>query len=120
MYSISQILVFKYFQVVVFMLTVPFILGHPGSGKECTLVRSPTDTGQCFLEPECNQVCNTTNEQQCTTENRQECNTVNEQKCTTEQKQQCTNVPEQKCSNVNEQQCKTVNREECTQVSTRI
>ena len=74
------------------------------------------DTGLCFLEPVCNTVCNTVNEQQCRTENRQQCSTVNEQQCSIEQREQCSNVPEERCQVVNEQQCNTVNRQQCDQV----
>ena len=101
----------------VFILTLQCALGLPEPGKDCTLVRSPTDTGKCFLEPECNEVCNTVNDQECKTENRRKCNTVNEQQCRTEQKQECTNVPEEKCSTVTDQECETVNKQKCSQVN---
>ena len=80
------------------------------------LIHRFLNTGLCFLEPECNTVCNTVNEQQCRTENRQQCSTVNEQQCSIEQREQCSNVPEERCQVVNEQQCKTVNRQQCKQV----
>ena len=105
--------------MVIFILTIHWTFGLPDpgkAGKQCTLIRSPTDTGLCFLEPECNTVCNTVNEQQCRTENRQQCSTVNEQQCSIEQREQCSNVPEERCQVVNEQQCNTVNRQQCDQV----
>jgi hypothetical protein len=80
------------------------------------LIHTFLDIGLCFLEPECNKVCNTVNEQQCRTENRQQCSTVNEQQCSIEQRKQCSNVPEERCQVVNEQQCNTVNRQQCDQV----
>ena len=62
---------------------------HPFAApdKNCQLVRSQTNLGQCFNEPECNQVCNTEYEQQCRAVPRQQCDTVNEQQCNTVNKQ---------------------------------
>merc|ERR1712038_231948 len=82
--------------------------------KDCTLIRSSTNLGQCFSEPECEDVCSTVQERQCQTTSQQECNTVNEQKCETVNDNQCSTVSEQKCSTVNEQQCSTVMRQKCS------
>ena len=35
--------------------------------KNCQLVRSSTQQGQCFSEPECQDVCQTVQEKQCST-----------------------------------------------------
>ena len=102
--------------MVVFILIFHCAFGLPEPGKDCTLVRSPTNTGQCFLEPECNQVCDIVNDQECMLMNRTQCNTVNEQRCKTEQRQECSNVPEQKCSTVTDQECAIVNKQECSQI----
>ena len=66
---------------------VPYPFASPA--KNCQLQRSTTDRGDCFLEPECNQVCKTEYDQQCSTNYRQQCNTVNEQQCNTVNKQGC-------------------------------
>ena len=53
--------------------------------KLCSLVKSrtPTNPAMCFLEPECEEKCNTVTERKCRTRNEQQCSTVNEQKCST-------------------------------------
>merc|ERR1711962_1163537 len=96
-------------------VAVPHPFARPA--KNCQLVRSTTDRGECFLEPECNQVCKTVNEQQCSTVNKQQCSTVNERKCNTVNERKCNTVNEQKCSTVNEQQCSTVNEQQCSTVN---
>ena len=70
--------------VFVFMTLVNLNLAIPR--KDCTLVRSRTNTGQCFNEPECNEECQTVNEQ--------ECSMVNKEKCSMTYEQQCSTVPE--------------------------
>ena len=39
--------------------------------KDCQLVRSSTDRGQCFSEPECEDVCRTVEDRQCQTTTQQ-------------------------------------------------
>ena len=65
--------------------------------KLCSLVKSrtPTNPAMCFLEPECEEKCNTVNERKCRTRNEQQCSTVNEEKCFTVDEQQCATVNEQ-------------------------
>jgi hypothetical protein len=96
---------------------VPYPFASPE--KSCTLVRSPTKQGECFNEPECNDVCNNINEQKCSTVDRQQCTTVNEQQCQTVNHQQCSTVQERQCNTVNEPQCSTVNKQQCNTVNER-
>merc|ERR1711936_1225870 len=84
--------------------------------KNCQLVRSSTQRGQCFSEPECEDVCRTVQERQCQTTSQQECSTVNEQKCETVNENQCSTVSEPQCRTVNEQQCNTVSRQKCSTI----
>ena len=75
------------------------------------MVRSKTDSGQCFNEPECNEVCTTENEKQCETTDRQQCTTVSEEVCATEYREKCDTINEEKCDLVNEMKCETINKQ---------
>ena len=64
----------------------------PANARKCTLVRSPTNqNNECFLEPEChnvctnqtNQVCSPYQDTDCVQLDVQSCNTVTEEKCET-------------------------------------
>ena len=77
---------------------------HPfaSPAKNCNLVRSNANgpPGQCFLEPECKEVCKTEDERQCSIVDRQECTTVSEQVCNTETRQDCNTINEKQCETV--------------------
>ena len=71
--------------------------------QNCNLVRSQSNTGQCFSEPECEQKCNTRYEMvsNCSPNNN----------CLQRYEQQCNTVNERQCSTVNEQQCSTTTQQ---------
>lgn len=114
----------------------------PANAKKCSLVRASTQqTDECFLEPECENVCtNLTNkvgnsllnifyqyfefpllpqvctpyqDTECTQYDTVSCNTVNEEKCETVYQTQ----HEEQCDTVQEKLCRDIVRQECDIVS---
>ena len=56
-------------RLIIFSLLAASVLAVPR--KDCQLVRSSTGGGQCFSEPECEEVCRTVEDRQCQTNTEQ-------------------------------------------------
>ena len=99
----------------------------PVNAKKCTLLRSNTQkNNDCFLEPECqnvctnktNQVCTPYQEQECTETDVRSCNIITEEKCETVyetlQENDCSQTVEEKlCRDVVRNECKIVTETKC-------
>ena len=91
------------------------------SDKKCKLERSVAATSrECFLEPECENVCKDETRPQCGSYQEEECHTFDVHTCNTVNEEVCENVKktvyEQVCKPTQEEQCRTVVRNECRDV----